>query len=637
MSSSALFGKDTSRKTECKVCCGTGAILTTVTVERLIEGEGAGCSLCEILRRAVITHAPGQSSDEGISLCHGLGIYEMVVGKYDDNQVKISVYGHDRPDAPLRSVYEAKGIKETPADTVADIIGNTSSPAAMDKIRGWIENCGRSHEDCKLTTSPPLPTRVLDVGPQKDGMIHLYETNEETEQYICLSHCWGGHQPLKTEVLTIEARKKGINWDELPRTFQDAVVMTRALGIRYLWIDSLCIVQDDEEDWRRESGKMHIIYQGGYLTLAASSSADPDGGLFRDVPSEYSLRDWDLNGQHIRTRRKIPHIDSARDNSLMRRGWVFQERVLSRRVLHFSTAELAWECMEDNDCECGNFYQCLGVGNYELAEKRRYRPIDKMKGWLMFVWWKIVMDYSRMQLSYEKDIFPALSGVAELQRAVRGSTYHAGLWSDTLIYDLLWRVPKNWDLPILEFQYERVARPSEWRAPTWSWASVKSAVEYTNLAGFESKLASCEVEIEHAGESETGQLESATLEVSGLLVEVTVHQPQTNAERQRHRTAYLKFGDLVIHFEEDYDIWGDPNSPIEGGVLFCLLVGKWFEGESSENGYDKLWYMVLNQVDSENDLYERVGVATIPIEEGKFETYKDFLCSLRQTENVCIL
>lgn len=79
-------------------------------------------------------------------------------------------------------------------------------------------------------------------------MIHLYETNEETEQYIYLSHCWGGHQPLKTDVSTIEARKKGINWDELPRTFQDAVVMTRALGIRYLWIDSLCTVQDDEED-----------------------------------------------------------------------------------------------------------------------------------------------------------------------------------------------------------------------------------------------------------------------------------------------------------------------------------------------------------------------------------------------------
>jgi len=637
MFSSVLFRKDTSRKTECKVCCGIGAVSTTATVELLIEGEGAGCSLCEILRHAVITHAPGRPWDEGISLCHGLGIYEMVVGKYDDDRVKISVYGHDRPDAALKFAYEAKGIKAVPAYTVADIIGCTSSPAAMDKIRGWIENCDRSHEDCKLTTLPPLPTRVLDVGPQNDGMIHLYETNEESEQYICLSHCWGGHQPLKTDFSTIEARKKGINWDELPRTFQDAVVMTRTLGIRYLWIDSLCIVQDDEEDWRRESGKMHVIYQGGYLTLAASSSAGPDGGLFRDVLSEYRLRDWDLNGQHIRTRRKIPHIDSARDYPLMSRGWVFQERVLSRRVVHFSAAELAWECMEDNDCECGAFFQCLGVGDYEFAEKGRYRPIDKMKGWLMHVWWKIVMDYSRMQLSYEKDIFLALSGVAELQRAVRGSTYHAGLWSDTLIYDLLWRVPKKWSHPTFAFEYERVARPSEWRAPTWSWASVKSAVEYEDLAGFESELTSCEVEIEHTGESETGQLESATLEVSGLLVEVTVHQPQTD-ERHQYGTAYLKFGDLNIYFEEDYDIWGDTSSPIEEeDVLFCLLIGKWFKDESSENGYDKLWFMVLDQANSANDLYERVGVATIPIKEGQFETYKGFLCSLRQTENLCIL
>lgn len=89
---------------------------------------------------------------------------------------------------------------------------------------------------------------------------------------------------------------KGINWDALPQTFQDAVIMTRALGIWYLWINSLYIIQDDEEDLRWESGKMHIIYQGGYLIFVAFSSAGSDGGLFHDVPSEFSLRDWDLNG-----------------------------------------------------------------------------------------------------------------------------------------------------------------------------------------------------------------------------------------------------------------------------------------------------------------------------------------------------
>ncbi|KLU90403.1 hypothetical protein MAPG_10257 [Magnaporthiopsis poae ATCC 64411] len=529
MSSSALIGSRPPVKAECEVCCGIGALLISATVGELAEGEDAGCSLCEILRRAINTHTPGRPPDEPISLCHGLGIYEMVVGGYADNRIKISVYGHDRPGAEMRSVYEAGLYEETPADAVVDIIGNTSSPAAMSKIRGWIENCRENHKGCRLATPQPLPTRVLD--------------------------------PLKTESSTIDARKECISWDQLPRTFQDAVAMTRALDVRYLWIDSLCIVQDDAKDWQRESAKMHLTYRGAYLTLAASSSAGPGGGLFRDVPSEYSLRDWDLNGQRIRTRRKIPHIDSACDYPLMRRGWVFQERVLSRRVLHFSTAELAWECMEDNACECGQFYQHLGVTDSLLAPKERYRPIDEPKGWLMFVWRKIVMDYSRMELSYEKDVFPALSGVAELQRAVRGSTYLAGLWSDTLIYDLLWRVPKIWSLPVHEFQYDRVARPLGWRAPTWSWASVKSAVEYEEMAGFSSKLTRCEANVEHTGESETGELESATLEVSGMLVEVTIHRARINEERHRHRTAYLKFGDLgsilkkITIFGGDQVLW----------------------------------------------------------------------------------
>ncbi|KAK4124810.1 HET-domain-containing protein, partial [Parathielavia appendiculata] len=339
----------------------------------------------------------------------------------------------------------------------------------MDRVRDWIEKCERRHEDCRLAEPSPLPTRVLDVGAQEDQEFHLslYETTSgETGQYICLSHCWGGHQPLKTTTSTIEARKLGIRWDEVPRTFQHAVIITRALGIRYLWIDSLCIVQDNADDWRRESAKMHTVYEGGYLTLAASGSAGPDGGLFRP---------------HIRTRRKIPHIDSLREHPLIGRGWFFQERLLSRRVLHFSSAELAWECMETNDCECGELDDCIGVGEHQLAEKSLYRPVnDKGKYWLVLVWQRIVMDYSRTQLSYEQDVFPALSGVAELQRAMRGSTYCAGLWSDSFIYDLLWRVPKNTNLPISnEFQqYERVARPSKWRAPTWSWASVKSAVKY---------------------------------------------------------------------------------------------------------------------------------------------------------------
>ncbi|KAM5350302.1 hypothetical protein ACJ41O_006807 [Fusarium nematophilum] len=512
----------------------------------------------------------------------------------------------------------------------------------MDKVRSWIERCDSNHEDCKLGARSPLPTRVLDVQNQNqaDGdTIYLHVSGDDFGEYTCLSHCWGERQPLKTEASTIEARKKGIDWKDLPRTFQDAVTITRILGIRYLWIDSLCIIQDDKEDWRRESAKMHTVYQNGYLTIAASGSPGPGGGLFREAPVGYNLRDWNINGEHIRTRLKIGHMNSARAYPLVRRGWVFQERVLSRRILHFSSEELAWECMEGQDCECGEFGKYIGVEYDFLAPKERYRPVERMKGWLMFVWWKIVKDYSAMQLTYDSDIFPALSGVAELQRAARGSTYVAGLWKDTLIYDLLWHLPKRWGLPGQEVRYQRVPRPTEWRAPTWSWASVRSAVTYEDLVGFEEALVIESVDVGLAGDSLTGQVESAQLRVSGELAEVTVHQPLTNDERNRHGLAYLKFEGLTLHFEEDYDIWGDPKFQMEDGdTLYCLLVGLWFKPESDKNGSDKLWMMVLMEMGAvENYRYTRVGVATLPTTKEGTESCSRFLDSFVQTDDICII
>ncbi|PVH70864.1 HET-domain-containing protein, partial [Cadophora sp. DSE1049] len=191
------------------------------------------------------------------------------------------------------------------------------------------------------------PTRVLDLGDSDNkDKISLYTTSNEPATYICLSHCWGSEELLKTEKGSFSTRTEGIMWEDLPKTFQDAVTMTRALGVRYLWIDSLCIVQDDKDDWRRESAKMHTIYRDGYLTLAASKSKGPDGGLFSAATSDDMLKDWDFQEDLIRTRRKIQHFESRQEFPLLQRGWIFQERILSRRVLHFGSKGLIWECME---------------------------------------------------------------------------------------------------------------------------------------------------------------------------------------------------------------------------------------------------------------------------------------------------
>src|SRR5437016_1094573 len=125
----------------------------------------------------------------------------------------------------------------------------------------YFSECLKSHHLCKANKAAQLPTRVLDL-LAADGNICLYESRQEEQPYLCLSHCWGTCTQFTTTVATRQDRKIDISWAHLPPLFQDAVTIARKLGYRYLWIDSLCIVQDDPADWDREAAQMWSIYQG---------------------------------------------------------------------------------------------------------------------------------------------------------------------------------------------------------------------------------------------------------------------------------------------------------------------------------------------------------------------------------------
>ncbi|KAF2730048.1 hypothetical protein EJ04DRAFT_393411, partial [Polyplosphaeria fusca] len=146
----------------------------------------------------------------------------------------------------------------------------------------WLTDCLSNHASCIAETNTRLPSRVLDlgVGMTGDGHIKLHETtSQEVGRYVCLSHCWGPRGcSIKTTRPRLEAHKARIAFEDLPKTFQDAVTFTRWLKVRYLWIDALCILQDDENDWERESSAMAATYENSYLTLsAATANCDLDG------------------------------------------------------------------------------------------------------------------------------------------------------------------------------------------------------------------------------------------------------------------------------------------------------------------------------------------------------------------------
>ena len=219
-------------------------------------------------------------------------------------------------------------------------------------MRHWVNDCIANHGRCHENYPAACPTRLLDlVRFWSSGDVVLVEPDEGPDDYIpytTLSHCWGASTsgPLTTTSANLATRMKRIPFDELPLTFQDAVTTTRKLKIPYLWIDSLCIIQDSPSDWEKEAARMAVVYAGSICTLSALSSADSNGGFFRvaEKKTDFVFRyDLNLGSQRVRVFPCEPNSWSL-DGPLMSRAWTLQERALSNRILHFSRDELLWEC-----------------------------------------------------------------------------------------------------------------------------------------------------------------------------------------------------------------------------------------------------------------------------------------------------
>lgn len=219
-------------------------------------------------------------------------------------------------------------------------------------MRHWIDDCVENHEECQKNHPALCPIRLLDlIRFRSSGDIVLVELDEDPSEripYTTLSHCWGTPTsgPFTTTLANLASRKECISFDDFPLTFQDAVTTTRKLNIAYLWIDSLCIIQDSPNDWAKEAARMAIVYAGSICTLSALGSEDSNGGFFRVAEKETNgvLRyDLSIGTQRIRV---FPHEPKTWDlaGPLMDRAWTLQERALSRRILHFSRDALLWEC-----------------------------------------------------------------------------------------------------------------------------------------------------------------------------------------------------------------------------------------------------------------------------------------------------
>jgi hypothetical protein len=159
---------------------------------------------------------------------------------------------------------------------------STSSSSTSQWLNDRVKECLSTHSDCHAVSQSAayLPTRVIDVGSCAETWtrrVHIVHPAIENLQgpYTTLSYCWGGAQDSSLKTTNLQKYEDplfGINIANLPKKLQDAILVTRRLGIRFLWVDSLCIVQDDPNDWKREAATMCHVYQNSHLTIAALKS-----------------------------------------------------------------------------------------------------------------------------------------------------------------------------------------------------------------------------------------------------------------------------------------------------------------------------------------------------------------------------
>ncbi|EHK26862.1 uncharacterized protein TRIVIDRAFT_128562, partial [Trichoderma virens Gv29-8] len=292
------------------------------------------------------------------------------------------------------------------------------------------------------------PRRILDVGSADNNHVRLKifdATADEIPKYACLSHCWGSSRPLSTTTANLDSHEREILWSSLPPLFQDTIAYVRRLGISLLWIDSLCIIQDDKDDWRKEAAKMASVYQNAYLVISASKSSGSEDSLFGEIDEQLK-----------------PSIIPPSALPTFNRGWIYQERILSSRILHFGPQELSWECLQESACQC--------TGQHTSSATIEPDMIHTM------TWHMIVEDYTCLHLTFESDIFPAISGIATRFQSSLGSEYVAGMWRKSLIHDLAWHTENTSDGTPERIEWHQ--RPKAWRAPTWSWAAVRGQVRF---------------------------------------------------------------------------------------------------------------------------------------------------------------
>lgn len=450
---------------------------------------------------------------------------------------------------------------------IARVQKSSASDEALTLTKKWLNNCRENHTLCNELDPTALPTRLVDLQGKDPGRVYLRKTWGEAVEYAALSYCWGQGAPgLYTNESNFQSHcEEGIGIEDLPKTIREAIHAAKTLGLRYLWVDRLCIIQDSPQDWFHETGLMCAVYSGATVTLSADGSTSATEGLFQTDQAlsklnyqEYVNPDREVTSlvliepkYHATVEARIEKISQAIDT----RAWTMQERLMSRRVLHFTSDEMAWECNTLTECECRRE---SSVFSRELSPS----GLQDMES-IYNAWRRMAYAYAKRSLSNDSDKFPALQGlVAKFQLLMAGISgagteqpdeYLAGLWRGDLVSQMVWKPAIKNDLEAYlkytdtkTIEIDNTGEPEnkgaedwsaimkargkhqDWReakgyvAPSWSWAHLRGPISYltcypeTPFKSYAEVIEARVVPIRH--DEPTGPVASGSITLNGHMV-----------------------------------------------------------------------------------------------------------------------
>ena len=481
---------------------------------------------------------------------------------------------------------------------------------------------------------------------------------------MTLSHCWGSIDHLTLTKDTYADLRAGIRTARLRQVFQDAACCARNLGARYLWIDALCIFQDknDLSDWNREAPMMQLVYTHSLCNISAVDAPDGSHTLFHArEPGSLSLPtarvaavDSSTNADSpVPTEQLVFHDDRFWQHQvshaiLHTRAWVVQERLLSPRVLHFGSQQILWECAEMNAAETypEGLPDCIPTetakGSFTIPSPGALPAASFGPKECLDIWSEVVRVYTMCNLTKPGDKLIACAGLAKRIAAVSNGKYFAGLWRHHLEYQLLWEVAAN-PFPRRR-QIGDTSRPPEYRAPSWSWASVDGPIKLPRFPASTAALARvADVLLEHERGDQYGAVRIARLLLQGSLKGITIHEPyrppnerfalawriQIRGASADDHTQLLsqhsfRLDVIQTHFHKEN----------ADGSLFMMPMA--LSPQTAGHDID-LHGLLLQVVDAARGVYRRIGVAKWWIKKDTQARQEDiFLQPTAQCESPCV-